>query len=105
MAEAAAMEWGMQVAAKVGGKSVLVESDSHELVELVNKIIRSMSEIAWVIFEILEKKNDFQNFKAQHTPRLCNGIAHSLAKLALQKMESLMRLDEISADVLYLISS
>lgn len=29
MAEAAAMDWGMQVAARVGGKSVLIESDSH----------------------------------------------------------------------------
>ena len=103
MVEAAAMEWGMQVAARVGGKSVLIESDSHELVELVNNRISSMSEIVWVILEILEKKNNFQNFKAQHTPRLCNGISHSLAKLALQKKESVMWLDEIH--VLYLISS
>ena len=94
MAEAAAMDWGMQVAARAGGKSILIESDSHELVELVNNRISSMSEIVWVIFEILEKKNDFQNFKAQHILRLCNGIAHSLAKLALQKKESVMWLDE-----------
>ena len=94
---------------------MLVESDSHELVELVNNRISNMSEIVWVIFEILEKKNDFQNFKTQHTLKLCNDIAHSLAKLALQKiesvmwllalqkMESVMWLDEIH--VLYLISS
>lgn len=56
MVEAAAMEWGMQVAARVGGKSVLIESDSHELVELVNNRISSMSEIVWVILEILEKR-------------------------------------------------
>ena len=104
MAEAAAMDWGMQVAARAGGKSILIESDSHELVELVNNRISSMSEIVWVIFEILEKKNDFQDFKAQRIPRLCNGIAHSLAKLALQKKESVMWLDKFLADILYLIS-
>ncbi|KAL9448618.1 hypothetical protein AB3S75_015991 [Citrus x aurantiifolia] len=66
MAEAAAMEWGLQVALRVGGTSVLLESDCHEVVELINNKDSSMAEIIWVISEILEIKKSFQNFKAQH---------------------------------------
>ncbi|KDO35906.1 hypothetical protein CISIN_1g037050mg, partial [Citrus sinensis] len=105
MTQAATIEIGMQVALSVGGYSVLFESDSHEVVELVNNRTNSMSKIIWVIFEILEKKKNFQNFKAQHTPRSCNGIAHFLAKLVLQKKEIVIWLDEIPTDILYLISS
>lgn len=48
----------MQVALSAGGYSVLFESDSHEVVELVNNRTNSMSEIIWMIFEILEKKKE-----------------------------------------------
>ena len=49
MAEVAAMEWGLQVALRVGGTSVLLESDCHEVVELINNKVNSMAKIIWVI--------------------------------------------------------
>ena len=36
MAEAAAVKWGLQVALRVGGTYVLLESDCHEVVEIIN---------------------------------------------------------------------
>ena len=94
MAEAAAMKWGMHVALRARGSSVLLESDCLEVVELVNSRCSSMAEISWMISEILEMKNSFQNFRAQHIARIYNGATHALAKLALQKMTDMIWLDE-----------
>lgn len=65
----------------------------------------TLTETFWVIFDILETKKSFQNFKAQHVPRSCNIVAHSMAKLALRKLDSFVWLDEIPADVLCLLAS
>lgn len=45
MAKAVAVEWVLQVALKVGGTSVILESDSQEVVSLVNNRKNSMYEI------------------------------------------------------------
>lgn len=84
---------------KLGGTSVILESDSQQVVSLVNNRKNSMYEIFWVISKILENKKNFYNFKAQHTPRLYNGIAHSIAKFALQMMEIVIQLDEVPIDI------
>ena len=99
------MEWGLQVASRVGVTAGIFESDSLDVVELVNKRTSYMSEIFWVISEILENRKNFQNFKAQHIPRTCNGIAHALAKLTLQRNEIVIWLDEFPTDIMYLFSS
>ena len=105
MAEAVATEWGLQVASSIGVTNGVVESDSLEVIELVNTRSGNMSEIFWVISKILEKKKTFQNFKTQHVLRICNGIAHALAKLALQRNETVIWLDEFPTDIMYLLSS
>lgn len=107
MDEAAAMEQGLHVALRAGVTAGIFESDSLEVVELVNMKTSSMAEIYQLIAEILEKKKkkNFQNFKAQHISRNYNGTAHELAKLALQKQEIVSWLDEIPTNILYLCSS
>ncbi|KAH9721602.1 putative reverse transcriptase/RNA-dependent DNA polymerase [Citrus sinensis] len=105
MAEAAAMEWGLQVASSIGVTNGVVESDSLEVVELVNKKSSNMSEVFLVISEILEKQKTFHNFKAQHVLRTWNGIAHALAKLALQRNETVIWLDEFPTDIMFILSS
>ena len=57
-----------------------------------------------MIFDILETKKSFQNFKAQHVPRSYNVSAHSLAKLALRKLDSFVWLDKFPIEVLQLFS-
>ena len=96
LSEAKAVLWGMQAAAKAGATSVILESDSKGVRELINKKRGTLAEIFWVIFDILETKKIFQNFKAQHVSRKCNFLAHDLAKLALKKSDSSIWLDEIS---------
>lgn len=78
MAEAAAIKWGMQVALKTGLVSALLESDCLEVVQIVNNRCSSMVEISWMISEILEMNNSFQNFRAQHTATINNSAAHAL---------------------------
>ena len=103
MAEATAMEWGLQVAAKANITVGIFESDSLEVIDLINKKSSSLTEIGWLISDIQENLQNFQNFKVQHSPRDCNSAAHSLAKLALHKKETVIWLDEIPPDIMYLL--
>lgn len=100
--KAKAVLWGLQGAIKAGADSVIIESNSRGVTELINNKRGTLTEIFWVIFDILEAKRNFLNFKAQHVHRNCNTLAQSLAKLALRKIDSW--LDEFPADVLYLFS-
>ena len=95
---------GLQVALKAGAASVDLESDSKDAIELINNKMCTLTETFWVIFDILETKKCFQNFKVQHVPRSCNIVAHSMAKLALRKLDCFVWLDEILADVLCLLT-
>ena len=78
MVEVAAMEWGLQLAEKATITFGIFESDSLEVIDLINQS-SSLTEIGWMISEIKENLQNFQNFKAQHTPRDCNAD-NSLAK-------------------------
>lgn len=51
MAEVAAMEWGLQVAEKAAITFGIFESDSLEVIDLINKS-SSLTEIGWMISEI-----------------------------------------------------
>ena len=62
--EAKAVLWGLQVAIKAGADSVIIESDSKGVIELINNKSGPPTEIFRVIFDILEAKRSFQNFKA-----------------------------------------
>ncbi|KAL9426388.1 hypothetical protein AB3S75_033215 [Citrus x aurantiifolia] len=104
LSEAKAVLWGIQAAAKAGAASVILESDSKGVIELINNKRSTLTETFWVIFDILEAKKIFQNFKAQHVPRMCNFLAHDLAKLALKKSDPYIWLDEFPEDVLFLFS-
>ncbi|KAH9747206.1 reverse transcriptase domain-containing protein [Citrus sinensis] len=104
MCEARAALWGIQAAIKAGASSIILESDSKRVVELINSKQSTLTELFWVIFDILEAKKSFQNFKAQHVGRTCNTLAHNLAKLALRKSEPCIWLDEFPAEILYLFS-
>lgn len=77
-AEVKVVEWGLQVAIRVGLNLLIVEYDSHMVVELVNNKRGSRTKIYCIIFEIYALKMNFNEFKVQHTPRLCNESAVNL---------------------------
>ncbi|KAH9715526.1 putative reverse transcriptase/RNA-dependent DNA polymerase [Citrus sinensis] len=104
-AEAEAMEWGMLVARDAKVKDVIVESDSQGVVNLVNNKQGSRSEIYWVVSEIQKLAANFEHVCIKYTPRSCNIIAHSLAKLALEKCETVVWKGSYPSQVMYLFSS
>lgn len=104
-AEAEAMEWGLQVAKDAHVTDVILESDSQEVVSLVNNSQGSRSEIYWVVLEIQKLKESFDHVSCVYTHRSCNAIAHSLAKLALEKCETVVWKGSYPLQVMYLLSS
>lgn len=56
------------MAIRVGLNSMIVEFDSHAVLELVNNKRSSRAKIYWVIYEIYALKMSFNEFKAQHIP-------------------------------------
>lgn len=67
--EAEAMEWGIQMAAQAGARSLMVESDSQEVVNLVNNMQGSRCEIFWVISEIQNLIKGFDHVNIQYAHR------------------------------------
>lgn len=59
MAEAAAMEWGLQVAEKASITSRIFKSNSLEVIDLINNKSSSLTEIRWMISEIQENLQNF----------------------------------------------
>ncbi|KAH9783091.1 putative reverse transcriptase/RNA-dependent DNA polymerase [Citrus sinensis] len=104
-AEAEAMEWGMLVARDAKMKAVIMESDSQGVVNLVNNKQGSRSEIYWVVSEIQKLAENFERVSIKYMPRSCNVIAHSLAKLALEKCETVVWKGSYPSQVMYLFSS
>ncbi|KAH9656688.1 reverse transcriptase domain-containing protein [Citrus sinensis] len=104
-AEAEAMEWGMLVAREANMKAVIMESDSQGVVNLVNNKQGSRSEIYWVVSEIQNLTESFERVSFKYTTRSCNVIAHSLAKLALEKCENVVWKGSYPSQVMYLFSS
>ncbi|KAH9648889.1 putative reverse transcriptase/RNA-dependent DNA polymerase [Citrus sinensis] len=103
--EAEAMEWGMLVAREAKVKVVIVESDSQGVVSLVNNKQGNKTEIYGVVSEIQKLKENFECVSIKYTPRSCNVIAHSLAKLALEKRETVVWKGSYPSQVMCLFSS
>lgn len=51
------------------------------------------------------KKKDFHAIKVQHTSRSCNSITHSLAKLVLERNESIVWVGPYPPEIMYLLNS
>ncbi|KAH9698869.1 putative reverse transcriptase/RNA-dependent DNA polymerase [Citrus sinensis] len=86
--EVEAAEWGLCIAKEAGLKPVILETDSQEVANLINKRKASSTEIFWRVQEIQAMMKDFSLFEAKHVPRFCNFCAHSLAKLTLGRANS-----------------
>ena len=99
------MEWGMLVARDAKVKAVIVESDSQGVVNLVNNKQGSRSEIYWVVSKIQKLAENFERVSVKYTPRSCNVIAHSLAKLTLEKWETVVWKGSYPSQVMYLFLS
>ena len=89
-AEAEAIDWGLQIADCASLNSLVVESDAQEVVKLVNNNQGCRSEIYWIISEVQSMLEKFDSISVHYTHRSCNALAHSLAKLALKRLETIV---------------
>ncbi|KAL9451066.1 hypothetical protein AB3S75_012752 [Citrus x aurantiifolia] len=98
-AEAEAILWGLKVASQIWSSSLIVESDCQEVIELLNNIKGSRTEIHWVLADIHRISKNFQHIQFSFIPRICNAHAHALAKLALRRGSADVWVDTIPAEV------
>lgn len=69
-------------------QSIILETDSHALADLINNNEGNMTEIHQIITDIQALMNQFSRFMAKYIPRSCNNYAHYLAKIAVGKTDS-----------------
>ena len=86
-AEAEAAEWGVGIAKEAGLLSVILETNSQVLADLINNKGGNMTEIHWIISDTQALMNHFNRFVVRYVPRSCNTNVHLLAKMALQKTD------------------
>ncbi|KAL9450376.1 hypothetical protein AB3S75_012168 [Citrus x aurantiifolia] len=104
-AEAEAMEFGLQVAGNAKLSSLIVETDSQEVAGFVNNRQSSMKEIFWVVAAIQSLMKNFTQIKVQYTSKSCNVIAHSLAKLVIEKCKNVVWMGTYPSELMYLFTS
>ncbi|KAL9450806.1 hypothetical protein AB3S75_012526 [Citrus x aurantiifolia] len=97
--EAEAAEWGVQIAQQRGMQSIILETDSKEVADLINDRERNLTEICWTISEIQSLKKTFNSFETKYVPRACNNSAHLLAKVALEKLESFVWVENFPPEI------
>ncbi|KAH9685475.1 reverse transcriptase domain-containing protein [Citrus sinensis] len=88
-AEAAAVNFGLQVVMEAKFRPLILETDCQDVVDFVLHNKSSRTEIYWTISEIQQKIQSFNSMvELQKIQRTCNAIAHTLAKTALANLES-----------------
>ena len=104
-AEAEAVEWGLQLAKTLGVSSIIVETDSQTVSNLLNSKAGSRTEVFWVISEVQDLAKEFGKIRIQYIPRICNAHAHLLAKSAFDYDEPAVWMGTFPENILYLLQS
>lgn len=103
--EAEAINLGFEVAGGVAIQSLVMESDCLEAVNQISaKQNRNNAELSWIILEVQNHIQRLKEVKVQFAPCCCNGIAHELAKKALNVNEPVQWLGTCPPHLLYLFS-
>ncbi|KAH9653988.1 putative reverse transcriptase/RNA-dependent DNA polymerase [Citrus sinensis] len=103
-AEAEAIHLGMNVAEAVARGPVIVESDCSEVVNQILGRTGSNLELLWIISDIKKQMQKVKDIKMQFIPRICNGAAHDLAKMALKVNDYVQWVGTCPPHLLYLFS-
>lgn len=82
IAEAFALQGGLELVESLGCVPVIVESDSLELIQACNGIIEIWSPYTAILADCFQKAQRIGNISFQHCPREANMVAHNLAKHA-----------------------
>ena len=102
--EGEAVLYGIQVAKQAECVPFIVESNSLEVVELSLNRKGNMSETVWTIKEIQASLKNQIRLSIHFVPRLCNIIAHSLPKVALEYEYPFLLLEDFPPQIMLLLS-
>ena len=89
-AKALALLKGLQFLESVGCSSVIIESDSLELIQVCNGEIAVWSPYSAILAECFSKASMMEDVSFQHCMRDANQVAHQLAKHVYQSKENLV---------------
>ena len=84
MAEAYALKEGLLLAQSIGGNRIIIQSDCMEVVEIMKEGGCSANSAAAIYDECITLWCWFQEISIEHCCRDSNGVAHELAKRAMQ---------------------
>lgn len=102
LAQAEAAKLSLETAEKAACVPLIVENDCQEIVELATGRKCCQTEICWTIADIKEMLTRLSQATIQQTSRLCNGSAHSVAKMALNIVEHVMWAGNYPTDLIYI---
>ncbi|KAK9199987.1 hypothetical protein WN944_015181 [Citrus x changshan-huyou] len=98
--EALAIQKGIQLAKDIGLVLAITESNSLNVVNLINNKIHNRCEVGWLISNIQEALSSSKStFQVNHTPRSCNEAAHHLAKLVICNSKERVWLEEAPTEI------
>ena len=98
--EAVAVHKGLQLVMDIGLAPAIIESDSFNVVNLINNKIHSRCEVGWLISDVQEVLSSSESsFQVKFAPRSCNEVAHHLSKLALCNSIEKVWLEEIPTEI------
>ncbi|KAL0316154.1 UNVERIFIED_CONTAM: hypothetical protein Sradi_5493600 [Sesamum radiatum] len=99
IAEALAAREAIQLAARRGWKSIIIEGDCAVLISKLRAVDHDLSYIGTVIFDILRFVNLFTSCQFACVKRAFNSVAHCLAKSAVGMLEGVDDLPSSALDI------
>ncbi|RXH89245.1 hypothetical protein DVH24_031602 [Malus domestica] len=83
-----------EMAQQQGFQQVVVESDCLKAIATLNWTHSDLSAIGTIADDVLQLASTFPMVRFIHVSRLCNGVAHLLAKFALSSSNNLVWFEE-----------
>uniref|UniRef100_A0A8R7NW91 RNase H type-1 domain-containing protein n=1 Tax=Triticum urartu TaxID=4572 RepID=A0A8R7NW91_TRIUA len=80
MAEAIALQRGLELLEDLGCQPVIVESDSLEIIQACNGVIEIWSPYSAILADCFQKALRIGDVSFIHCPRKANRLAHNLAR-------------------------
>ncbi|KAL0310148.1 UNVERIFIED_CONTAM: hypothetical protein Sangu_2458200 [Sesamum angustifolium] len=99
IAEAMAVRHGLELGARLGWSSVIIESDCANLISKILSPDHDMSFIGPIVADSRTLAASFQLCSFNLVPRYCNTVAHVLAKSGVGSLEGISNLPAGAADL------
>ncbi|KAK4407774.1 hypothetical protein Sango_0358400 [Sesamum angolense] len=99
IAEAMAVRHGLELGARLGWSSIIIESDCANLISKIMSPDHDMSFIGPIVADSRTLAASFQLCSFNLVPRYCNTVAHVLAKSTVGSLEGISNLPAGATDL------